>query len=544
MDLEPPILSSRQGFYSPFGVLSVLFVAITTYFALDTLSTRKIVRQKLRHVPLGGPAFPGPKSILNLIFAWKAKSLLQDSYTKFKTRAFQLIRSDGGVVVLPLSLLEELATIPAATASPQGALEHDLLGRYTGLDLIIENRLHHAIVQRKLTPRIPLLIPTMEKGVATAFDAFLPQSEDWMEFQPYQVLGRISARVAAEPIVGPIFSDNPVWLDVAFDYTENLFKTIVVLRSLPNWMQPLVYPLLPSYWNGKKNLNMAKQLLGPQIHEYIQKSNAGEWEPKDNKAEDLNILSWLSAMAKGRDRSPDVIAHVLVLVALASVHTTLLRMVNVLYDITAAGPALRDELLAEITATGGEDGAGWAKTKTKNPYGELHRLDSVLRESQRISPPTTLGMKRLFNEDYTFADGTHIPKGTYVCLPIHAIENDAAHTPDPERFDGLRSFRARQEEEKLLAGTGSRAANAVDEFLFSTPTRTGLNFGYGKTACPGRFFASVVIKMVLVKMLTEYEFKFMPGTGRPENYMVHEFLFTLPWQKMMVRRRSDGVALF
>lgn len=106
-------------------------------------------------------------------------------------------------------------------ANPQAALEHDLLGRYTGLNLILENRLHHSIVQRKLTPRLPLLIPRMEKSVTDAFEGAFPQGEEWTEFQPYQVLGGISARVAAEAIVGPMFCNDPVWLGVAFNYTEN-----------------------------------------------------------------------------------------------------------------------------------------------------------------------------------------------------------------------------------------------------------------------------------------------------------------------------------
>lgn len=305
------------------------------------------------------------------------------------------------------------------------------------------------------------------------------------------------------------------------------------MRLLPGWMQPLVYFVLPSYWECQRYLNMSKALLGPRIGELIGKSDAGIWEPVDDDSSDLNILNWLSSMAKGRDRNSDTISHVLLLVALASVHTTLLRMVNVLYGITAAGPDLRKELLEEIATVAA---AGW----NANSYDQLHRLDSVLCESQRVSPPTTLGMKRLFREPYTFQDGTHIPANTYVCVPIHAIENDAAHTFDPEKFDGLRNFRGRKEQghDNNLNTLSSK------EYLFSTPTRTRLNFGYGKAACPGRFFASCVIKMVLVKMLTEYEFSFMPNTGRPTNLMVHEFLFPWPWQKMLVRRRGETCAPF
>ncbi|KAH9884984.1 cytochrome P450 [Xylariomycetidae sp. FL2044] len=488
-----------------------------------------------RHIKFGNSIQLAPAFLQNLIFATKATSLLQNAYQKFRGVAFQLVRNDTNIVVLPHHLLEELASLPTTVASPQAALEHDLLGRYTGLDLILENRMHHTIVQRKLTPKLSLLVPRMEKAVSDAIHANFPPNcgDDWIEFQPYQVLGVVSARVAADVIVGPAFCESKTWLDISFNYTENLFRTIVILRLLPLWIQPLVCLFLPSYWAGQRYLRTAKDLLGPRISDLIKQSDAGLWEPADNDADDLNILSWLSSMARGQDRRPETISHILVLVALASVHTTLLRMVNVLYDIVAAGPELLQDLLREISAA--EQG-GW----TFESYDQLHRLDSVLRESQRLSPPTTLGLKRLFRHHYTFRDGTFIPANTYVCLPIHAIENDARHTPNPQVFDGLRSFRARHQHQ-LGDELDSLASK---EYLFSTPTQTSLNFGYGKSACPGRFFASCVVKMVIVKMITEYDFSFMPGTGRPSNLTVHEFLFTWPWQKMLMRAKTEGSPVF
>ncbi|KAK5999071.1 Cytochrome P450 monooxygenase [Cladobotryum mycophilum] len=547
MDHRGPSTISVQDIWgSLYLIIPALFVV---YCTVDTFFTRRLI-QAQKHFPVGSWLATAPKFVLNLIFAGQGTQVLQKAYKKYEESGFQLIRNNGRIVVLPLNLLEELASLPEKVANPQAALEHDLLGRYTGLNLILENRLHHSIVQRKLTPRLPLLLPRMEKATADSFAQFFPNSEEWTEFQPYQVLGRISARVAADAIVGPALSNNSEWLDIAFNYTENreplpkttfledhidlelicrsVFRTIVVLRTLPEWTHPLVYPVLPSYWACQKYLKMAKTLLGPRIEEKIANSDSGTWVPKDDNTDDTNVLSWLSHMAKGRDRSSDTISHVLVLVALASVHTTLLRMVNVLYDVTAAGPSLLEGLLDEIASVSRN---GW----NTGSYDELHQLDSVMRESQRMSPPTTLGLKRLFREPYTFQDGTFVPAGTYVCLPIHAIENDADHNPRPEAFDGLRSFHAREEREQA----GDMDKLAAKEFLFSSPTRTALNFGYGKSACPGRFFASCVIKMVAVKMFTEYEFKFLPGTERPSNLMVHEFLFTWPWQKILVRRKQQ-----
>lgn len=254
----------------------------------------------------------------------------------------------------------------------------------------------------------------------------------------------------------------------------------------------------------------------------------GKWEPQDDEPEDLNVLSWLTSLAKGRERNADALGHVLVLVALGAVHTTLLGMLNVLYDVVNAGAQLQNEILEEITDVSDR---GWHDNG--NPYDALEKLDSVMRESQRLSPPVTLGMKRLFKQPYTFQDGTHIPADTYACLPIYAIGNDL---PNPEEFDGLRAYRA--------ARSKDNNADSAGEYQFSSPSPNYLTFGYGKTACPGRFFASVVIKTVIVKALTDYEFKFLSGAGRPKNISTNDLLFTSPATKMLVRRKSKGSCPF
>jgi cytochrome P450 len=290
-------------------------------------------------------------------------------------------------------------------------------------------------------------------------------------------------------------------------------------------MHSFLSHLLPSYWSGKAYLRTGTELLSPKIADLIHKNDKGTWSPGEN-VDDVNVLSWLADTAKGKDRDPGTLAHVEVLLALASVHTTLLRMVNVLYDLTCHPeylPGLHEEIETERET-------GW----NASSYTKLRKLDSVLRESQRISPPTILGMKRLFKQDFTFANGLHIRKGTYVCMPTFAIENDASNTSKPQEFDGLRSYRLREE-----LGDPNR-----EEHQFSSYEKTVLNFGYGKAACPGRYFASLILKMVFVKLLTEYDFEFLPNTGRPKNVVLHEFLFPWPWDRILIRKKRGHSSPF
>ncbi|ORY11853.1 cytochrome P450 [Clohesyomyces aquaticus] len=518
-----PVVNLKTEF-DPFQVFYWIYPTILVlYYTYDLFLTKIITHKHANHPLVGSPSILAPRFVLNLIFASRAVKVLETGYQKFKTRTFQLIRGDGNIVVLPLEVIEELSTIPSNIASPHGALEHDLLGPYTGLNLILESRLHHSIVQRKLTPRLPALTPYIEKELTSAVEDYFPACEEWTEIQPFKLLGQVAARLTARALVGPELCRNATWLDISVNYTESLFKTIVILRLFPSWAHPFISKLLPSYWAGWGYVKSAKALLGPKIDDLLRRNNEGTWSPGEDAAE-YNVLAWLADLAKGTDRDSHALAHVEVLLALASVHTTLLRMVNVLYDLTQ-NQGLFSELQNEIAHAREKD---W----THASYSELWKLDSVLRESQRVSPPTILGMKRLFKQDFTFATGLYIPKGTYVCMPTYTIENDPSHTTNPSVFDGLRSYRIRQS-----VPEGSKEA---DDQQFSSFGKTVLNFGYGKAACPGRYFASLIIKMVFVKLLTEYDFKFIEGTARPKNLVVHEFLFPWPWDRILIKRKTTG----
>jgi len=208
------------------------------YYWLELIETRKAARKHTEYPLAGTWSSLTPRVVLNLIFAANAARVLEEGYRKvtrasfslfchvltagkFKDKAFQLIRNDGSIVVLPTCLLDELSHLPSTIASPHGALEHDLLGPYTGLNLILESRLHHSIVQRKLTPRLGLLTPGLENELLLAFEEYFPACDYWTEFQPYQVFGKVSARLSARALVGPSLCCDPTWLDISVNYTES-----------------------------------------------------------------------------------------------------------------------------------------------------------------------------------------------------------------------------------------------------------------------------------------------------------------------------------
>ena len=98
-------------------------------------------------------------------------------------------------------------------------------------------------------------------------------------------------------------------------------------------------------------------------------------------------------------------------------------------------------------------------------------------------------------------------------------------TPGPNTFDGLRYYRMHE------------AHPESHKHEFANADGTNMNFGAGRYACPGRFFAAMELKLLLAHLLLKFDFQFPPGSSRPSLLVIDEFVAPLPWAKVMVRRR-------
>lgn len=118
--------------------------------------------------------------------------------------------------------------------------------------------------------------------------------------------------------------------------------------------------------------------------------------------------------------------------------------------------------------------------------------------------------------------------------PAGAIAFDPSFYPDPERFDGLRFYKLRQEAEK----DGSVAAKVRHQFVATSKTQ--VQFGLGRHACPGRWFAGHVIKMVVASVLLDYDLKFRDGEGRPGTFLFQTTNMPHPKTRILVKRKNKG----
>jgi cytochrome P450 len=89
----------------------------------------------------------------------------------------------------------------------------------------------------------------------------------------------------------------------------------------------------------------------------------------------------------------------------------------------------------------------------------------------------------------------------------------------------MRSYRKRHE-------TGE-----LNKHWAALPEKEYMKFGFGRQACPGRHFAVGAVKIVMVRLLSEFEFKFPKDKGRPKTFTMDEYCFVDPTSKLMIRKR-------
>lgn len=467
-----------------------------------------------------------PIMVSNFRFFRYAEDILLEGYRASKGMIFQFRRADTDMLVLPPKYVEDIRKLPNDVASPTLAHVHNLMGASTNMHIILRNNLHFRTLQLKLTPNLNSLTRPMQEEVNYAVEKELPKSEDeWVTIKPYHTILDFVSRVSARVFLGLPLCRNPEWLEISTQFTENVFVSLVFLRLFPMWTHYILNWLMPSSYKGTAYIRRAKKLLVPEINRRRAREAQGIEEPPEAK---LNLLSWMMEIAKPEEGEASALAHLEVVISLASIHTSQMNAVHVLYDLLTY-PEYLEPIREEIRDVTRE--AGPWMTWEKPTFSKLRKLDSFMRESQRFNPPTLLSMHRILLQKAILSDGTVLPKGAHISMAVNAIQNDPEVTPEPDKFDGFRYYKLRQREGESHL------------HQFSTTQDRILNFGHGPNSCPGRFFASLEIKVILVRLLMDFEFKFKGGNGRPANVRAHEFIFPNPNSEILMRARPAAERL-
>ncbi|OQD97276.1 hypothetical protein PENVUL_c084G05497 [Penicillium vulpinum] len=507
------LTSKRQdkGLLTLYNVFITILIIVTTIYLIQ----KGITRSRSFRAPFVGRRFSWePKWLIGLRFSQAGLEHLAEGCKKFNDGIFKVARNDTDILVIPNRYVDELHSKPEEHVSAIGAHMKNLLGKYSTIDILQEGNLHTHVLQTKLTPNLGSMISTIEEELRFAMEEEIPPTHgDWKDVSIYEIILHLVARISARVFVGQPTCRNQEWLDTSIRFTEHAFLTIAILRRLPKFLHPVVAPLLPSYWAVHRDLQTAKRIISPIVKQRTADEASGE--PGYEKPTDL--LQWMIDAANLRDGQPDKLAHRQLVLSLAAIHTTTMAVSYAIYDLCQF-PEFVEPLRQEITDSL-EQGGKWAKTT----LGKMHKLDSFIKESQRLSPPSLLSFQRIVMQDLTLSDGTTLPKGTHISVPAAEVLQGAEFDSS---FDGFRYSRRRQN------------SGEAHKYQFATTDKNSLHFGHGKYACPGRFFAAYEIKMIISHLLMDYDVQFPPGASRPKVFSADEVLLPDPSTRVLIRRRT------
>ncbi|KAG6844149.1 hypothetical protein H0H87_009392 [Tephrocybe sp. NHM501043] len=189
-----------------------------------------------------------------------------------------------------------------------------------------------------------------------------------------------------------------------------------------------------------------------------------------------------------------------------------------LFDL-ATHPEFVQELRNEVESV--VHCEGW----TQAALNQMVKVDSFIRESQRLNTLGDLILGRVSRQPFTFSDGTVIPAGTF-----SYVAAGVAHTRE-ETYKDAHTFRPfRFVEKREQTGRKVDMVSTHADFL---------SFGHGLHACPGRFFAAAELKLMLAHVVLTYDVK-MAGDGeRPKNMWYFTTCVPNPKAEVMFRKRAD-----
>ncbi|KHN94005.1 P450 monooxygenase [Metarhizium album ARSEF 1941] len=463
-----------------------------------------------------------PRFFSQFRYMFSAASMIDQGYAECKDSMFQISRHDGDVLVLSRNYLEDLHNRPPAELSAIHGLIENFGGRYSGITLLAKHDVGIRALQAKITPNLAKLCDDMTDELEYSLRTDLPPCHEWtsVPIQPFFL--RAVERIVHRIFVGSTLCRDPEWLKAAFGHADNVTITQIAMRSVPTVLRPLLNLCLPFSWKYKACIRAGKKILIPEVERRRELERSGVDYLKSN---DLLQAMLEMTSPEDEDGQPDTLANLMMTMTAIAGHSTAASGSHALFDLVSRPEyidLLRQE--AETTLTACE------MRFTKQTLADLRKMDSFLRESQRHNPLSLLGFLRVVKAPagITLQDGTHVPYGAQLCIPPASISRDPEILDDAESFDGLRYYEQRRQD-----------PSQDKKHQYATADKVHLHFGYGKWACPGRFMASDMLKMILATLLLRYDIKYPEGTGRPTNGYIHEFPFLNINTPLLMKRRDE-----
>lgn len=476
--------------------------------------------RKLPGAPVVGARFRlEPSWLTRYRFTLSGWSIVNEGWKNTPSGIFTIIRPDSNVTVIPRRYVEELSSIPKSRLAASESIVNDMMRQYTRSDILLGGHLGHHAVKNKLSPQLGNLVKLIEEELLiAASEDPLNVTTEWSEHNISQYISRLMGRVTSRLFLGIPICRIPSWLQLQLDLVRAIFETTVIMRNFPRFTHPVVGALLPSRRRLLRCMEGLHHFLEPLIEERRaqEKLQGSSYKPPND------VMQWMMELANEEESEPSNLANRFVYTILGSVQTVVEVIMNCLYELCVRPEyiePLREEMRLAL-----EECDGW----DKRTAGILIKTDSFIKEISRHYPPSALSFRRITKETIVLSDGLILPNDTYVCVATTSPDQDELGESDQGKFDGYRYYKKR-----LAQGALS------SRYDYAATDKSHVGFGHGRYACPGRFAASIEVKVLLAHILLQYDIRLPKRmSGRPQSIKLLEFQFLNPEATMELRMRA------
>ncbi|CEI61459.1 hypothetical protein FVEN_g9449 [Fusarium venenatum] len=427
----------------------------------------------------------------------------------------------GKVLILPPSQIKAVYNKRESELEVHAPTSESLSFKYTIRDPAVYPSDYTVDVVRKwITKRFDDLAAVLQEELYLAVDEQFGLENEWRDIQLEIAIQRVFARGLNRVLVGLPLCRNLTYLETVRRFAmdmpfQGLFTTLI-----PNILKPIFGPLM--CWQARRDTEQGIAACLPLI-----KTRLGDYHKRvDNESsrgeKPVDILEWIieasAATGDPTQLDPYRIGHRIIILNFNFVQSGSIPFNTAISNICSGPNAasvfsrLRDEA---------ETVLGPVDIWDRATISKLTLADSAIRESMRWSDFGLFALPRRVNSTgITLDNGIYVPPSVHIEIPMHPIHSDETFYKDAGSFKPFR-----------FADGSSDARSAV------TLDETFLSFGYGRNACPGRFFGIHIMKVVLAYIITKYDVKFGPEI--PPMKTIWEYRIPKENTTMRIRRRKS-----
>ncbi|EEY15786.1 ent-kaurene oxidase [Verticillium alfalfae VaMs.102] len=419
-------------------------------------------------------------------FMTDARRILFDGAAKING-VFQIVSANGPRLILPSNYADELKG--HKNLSARRLIATDLFSHIPGFEAaraLMHSDIIVDTIRKNLTNSLGPIATILHKETATGIDQMYfttEHSDGWRKYDEKQhsigLVGMLSTRI----FLGPEMVKNKRWLAITTDYTIVLMIAARALRMWTPVLRPIVHWFLPECTALRRVSRDARNIIDDEVSRI--EAHVGQSDAlSPSKSSIGNSLGWMRAAAKGTNFN---LGDGQLFLSFASLHTTSDLLTKTLVNLCTF-PEFQDLLRNEILDT--------LRGQSFDPtcISQMRLLDSFMKETQRLAPASLSLMNRLVEKKITLHDGTVLPNGALISVIPSRLYDDEIY-PQATKFDGYRFL-------ELRARPGEETHHQL--------VRTNIHqagFGYGNHSCPGRFFASLEIKIILIHLLLRFDWR-------------------------------------